>query len=292
MDIQKYEAFIKTAELGNIKKASEELGYTQAGLSYIIKTLEEELGVHLFFRDYGKIYLTADGKELLPLAHAVCNDQRRLQMRLSELKNLQSGKVTLAVFTSIAIYWLPYLMKAFIKEYPGIRFDVKCYEEPEDLDEMLTGGDVDCGFTVLPDVGDSFCKIFLKKDPMMIILPKNHPLAGQPYFPSSAMAEEPYISGGDHSEMNDLFYYNNVKPNIYLTLNDDFAIMAMVSQGFGFSIFSALMLQNSFFPLAVKEPEISFSREIGIVLRSWEDASGATREFIDFTKKWISENFQ
>ena len=43
MDIQKYEAFIKTAELGSIKKASEALGYTQAGLSYIIKTLEEEL---------------------------------------------------------------------------------------------------------------------------------------------------------------------------------------------------------------------------------------------------------
>ena len=45
MDIQKYEAFIKTAELGSIKKASEALGYTQAGLSYIIKTLEEELDI-------------------------------------------------------------------------------------------------------------------------------------------------------------------------------------------------------------------------------------------------------
>ncbi len=51
MDIQKYEAFIKTAELGSIKKASEALGYTQAGLSYIIKTLEEELDISLFFRD-------------------------------------------------------------------------------------------------------------------------------------------------------------------------------------------------------------------------------------------------
>lgn len=48
MDIQKYEAFIKTAELGSIKKASEALGYTQAGLSYIIKTLEEELGYFPF----------------------------------------------------------------------------------------------------------------------------------------------------------------------------------------------------------------------------------------------------
>lgn len=291
MDIQKYEAFIKTAELGSIKKASEELGYTQAGLSYIIKTLEEELDIPLFFRDYGKIYLTGGGKELLPLAHAICNDQRRLQARLSELKNLQSGNITVAVFTSIAIYWLPYLMKAFIKEHPGIRFDVKCYEEPEVLDRMLVDGDVDFGFTVLPDVKDTFHKVFLTTDPMKIVLAENHLLADLPYFPSHAMAEEPYISSGDHSEMDALFYSNGVKPNTYLTLDNDFAVMAMTSQGFGFSIFPALMLQNPTFPLVIKEPEISFSREIGIALRSWEDASDAARGFIHFTKDWISENF-
>ncbi|BDF08986.1 LysR family transcriptional regulator [Emergencia timonensis] len=291
MDIQKYEAFIKTAELGSIKKASEALGYTQAGLSYIIKTLEEELDISLFFRDYGKIYLTGGGKELLPLAHAICNDQRRLKTRLSELKNLQSGNITIAVFTSIAVYWLPYLMKGFLEKHPGIRFDVKCYEEPAVLDEMLDNGDVDFGFTVLPDADASFEKVFLKKDPMMIVLAENHPLADLPYFPSSSMSEEPYISVGDHSEMDALFYYNNVKPNTYLMLDNDFAVMSMVSQGFGFSVFPALMLKSPTFPLAVKEPEISFSREIGIVLRSWESASDAARAFITFTKDWISENF-
>lgn len=292
MDIQKYEAFIKTAELGSIKKASEELGYTQAGLSYIIKTLEEELDIPLFVRDYGKIHLTGSGKELLPLAHTICNDQRRLQARLSELKNLQSGNITIAVFTSIAIYWLPYLMKEFIKEHPGIRIDVVCYEEPELLDQMLVAGDADFGFTVLPDVEDSFHKIFLKKDPMMIVLAENHPLSALPCFPSLSMAEEPYISSGDHSEMNALFYCNGVKPNTYLTLDNDFAVMAMVSQGFGFSIFPALMLQSPTFPLVIKEPEISFSREIGIVLRSWKDASDAARAFINFAKDWILENLQ
>lgn len=291
MDIQKYEAFIKTAELGSIKKAAEELGYTPAGLSYIIKTLEEDLDIPLFFRGYGQIHLTAGGKELLPLAHNICNDQRRLQMKLSAMKNLEAGNITIAVFTSIAIHWLPFLMKAFLEKHPKISFDVKCYEEPEALESMLDNGDADCGFTILPDVRDSFCKVFLKKDPMMVVTSKNHPLAGHPCFPSQSMAEEPYISSGDHSEMSTLFYCNGVKPNTFLTLNDDFAVLAMVSQGFGFSIFPALMLQNPPFPLAIKEPEISFSREIGIVLRSWEDASDVAREFIEFTKIWITENF-
>ena len=113
-------------------------------------------------------------------------------------------------------------MKGFLEKHPGIRFDVKCYEEPAVLDEMLDNGDVDFGFTVLPDADASFEKVFLKKDPMMIVLAENHPLADLPYFPSSSMSEEPYISVGDHSEMDALFYYNNVKPNTYLMLDNDF----------------------------------------------------------------------
>ncbi len=163
MDIQKYEAFIKTAELGSIKKASEALGYTQAGLSYIIKTLEEELDISFSFAITAKSISLAAARKLLPLAHAICNDQRRLKTRLSELKNLQSGNITIAVFTSIAVYWLPYLMKGFLEKHPGIRFDVKCYEEPAVLDEMLDNGDVDFGFTVLPDADASFEKSLFKE---------------------------------------------------------------------------------------------------------------------------------
>lgn len=48
MDTQKYEVFIKAAELGSIKKAAEELGYTQAGLSYILRTLEKDEAIDSF----------------------------------------------------------------------------------------------------------------------------------------------------------------------------------------------------------------------------------------------------
>lgn len=290
MDIQKYEAFIKTAELQSVRLAAEELGYTQAGLGYILKTLEEELGTALFHRDYGRVYLTAEGKELMPLVHEVCNDQRRLLDRLSELKKLEAGRISLAVFTSVAVHWLPFLMKGFLKKYPGIRFDVRFYEERQILDDMLWAGDVDFGFTVLPDADDSFEKILLKKDPMAVALAADHPLADAPFFPAAAMTEEPYISGGSHSEMSDVFYCNGVKVSPYLTLDNDFAVMSMVSQGFGYSLFPRMLLQNLPFPLTVLDPEAPFSREVGIALRSLDKASDAARAFIAFTKEWVREN--
>ena len=42
---QKYDAFLTVARLGSFKAAAEELGYTQAGISYLVNALEKELGL-------------------------------------------------------------------------------------------------------------------------------------------------------------------------------------------------------------------------------------------------------
>ena len=47
---QKYDAFLTVARLGSFKAAAEELGYTQAGISYLVNALEKELGLTLFLR--------------------------------------------------------------------------------------------------------------------------------------------------------------------------------------------------------------------------------------------------
>ena len=81
MGNQKYDAFLKVAETGSFKQAAHDLGYTQAGISYLVSTLERELDVPLFVRDYGGAHLTSDGADLLPWVQNVCNSERQLEMR-------------------------------------------------------------------------------------------------------------------------------------------------------------------------------------------------------------------
>ena len=59
MSINKYEAFIKTVELGSLTRAGEALGYTQSGVSHMISTLEDELGFPLLRRSRAGVSLTA-----------------------------------------------------------------------------------------------------------------------------------------------------------------------------------------------------------------------------------------
>ena len=60
----KYEAFVLAAETGSFKSTAEQLGYTQAGISYMMSSLESEMGTALFTRDHSGVRLTEDGRNL------------------------------------------------------------------------------------------------------------------------------------------------------------------------------------------------------------------------------------
>lgn len=293
MGYQKYETFIKTAELGSFKKAAEALGYTQAGISYILNTLEEELGVPLFIRDYGGARLTSDGEQLLPWIRDVCNSERRLQVKLSELKSLESGTIRVAAFTSVSIHWLPGMIQTFLKDHPKVEFDLRWSDDIDELERLIRRGDVDCGFLILPAKSDLEI-IHLKSDPFLVILPEKHPLADDPFFPISALSQYPYIElkEGVYSEMNEVFSRHGIKPNVYMTAENDHAVMALVSKGFGFSIFPELSLRGPTFPLVHKELEVQAYRELGIAIRSRETASAATLEFLSSVQQWVKDYYE
>lgn len=290
MSNQKYEAFIKTAELGSFKKAAEALGYTQAGISYMLNTLENELGVSLFIRDYGGVHLTTDGEQILPWVKDVCNSERRLITKLDDLKSIESGTIRVSVFTSVSIQWLPGMIQTFLRDHPKVKFDLRCSDDQNEMERLVWRGDVDCGFFVLP-VKTDLVTIPLKRDPMLMVLPKNHPLADAPYFPIAALSEYPYIelNEGVFSEMRDVFSNYGVKPNVYLSAENGYTVMALVSKGFGFSIFPELMLRGTSFPLVCKELEIPAYRELAICIRSNETASVATRNFLNCVQKWVND---
>ena len=54
----RYQTFLKAAELGNLTKTAELLGYTQPAVSRMISELEKEWGITLFTRSRTGVCLT------------------------------------------------------------------------------------------------------------------------------------------------------------------------------------------------------------------------------------------
>lgn len=66
MDINNISIILNITELGSYQKAAEALGYTHAGIRYVVMKTEEELGIKLFYRKHGGVALTNEGREILP----------------------------------------------------------------------------------------------------------------------------------------------------------------------------------------------------------------------------------
>ena len=86
--MKKYEAFVKTVEMGSFTKAADAMNYSQSGISKMIGELEREWGISLLERDRGGIRLTAEGQTMLPLAKNLLEEYRRMQAAVSELNGL------------------------------------------------------------------------------------------------------------------------------------------------------------------------------------------------------------
>ena len=57
MELRNVKTFIKIAEIGNFSRAASDLGYAQSTVTMQIQTLERELGVSLFERNFKITFL-------------------------------------------------------------------------------------------------------------------------------------------------------------------------------------------------------------------------------------------
>ena len=69
--------FEAAARLENFTAAAQELGMTQAAVSYQVKLLEERLGISLFQRTGRKVALTEKGREIAPILTRAFDQMRQ-----------------------------------------------------------------------------------------------------------------------------------------------------------------------------------------------------------------------
>ena len=65
MESKKVKALLTAIKSGSLTAAAAELGYTQAGLTQMMNSLENELGINLLIRGKGGVKLSHAGESLL-----------------------------------------------------------------------------------------------------------------------------------------------------------------------------------------------------------------------------------
>lgn len=292
MAIWKYEVFAKVVELGSLTKAAELFGCTQSAISHSISALEAECGFALMTRSRSGIRLTDEGERVLPAIRRVLNDMEQLKQINASIRGVDLGTVRVGAFTSVAVHWLPGVIKEFQRDYPNV--DIKLLNgDYHDVEQWFDEGMIDLGFISMPFGRRCEC-IPLMTDRLLAVLPPDHKFAGYPKFPLAQCANEPFISlleSSDHDARRALDAAG-VKPNIKYSTKDDYAIIAMVEQGLGVSILPELLLKDRHDNVKTVELVPEAKRTIGMAITNSSSSSPATRRFADYVVKWVVEKKQ
>ncbi len=282
VNLQKYQAFVATVECGSFTKASEVLHYSQSGVSRMVSDLEAEWSVNLLERHKGGVRLTTDGARVLPYAKSLCSEYEKLQVAVDEMRGLQSGLIRIATFSSGASQWLPNIIKDFQAAYPNVAYEIMLGDYTE-IERWIIDGRVDCGFIPLP-VHESLETVFLERDQMLAVLPRNHELAGETTFPLESLGSEPFmiLEKGNGAEVDAILKKRGVRPRVSLTTWDDYVIMAMVEKGLGISILTEMIMRRCPYDVVALPLDKPVYRDICLAFRGKDKSSLALQRFIEY----------
>lgn len=235
--------------------------------------------------------LTADGRAVLPKIEELCAAHHALMQTVEGLRDMDSGLVKIATFSSVSAQWLPRILKSFGELYPNIEFEVVTGDFYDQIEGWIVSGAVDCGFLRLPPV-KRLQTYALHRDELQVIVPCDHPYADRDPFPMSALAEEPFIQleEGDDYEIMAAFDEMGIRPNVKYIAREDRTILAMVSEGLGISLLPELMVRHSPTPIRICRAPLHFYRTIGIGIKDKKALSNSTRLFVDYVRTWVAEN--
>ena len=192
MELRHLKYVVTVADTLHFGRAAERLNVSQPPLSQQIRQLETELGVALFHRTKRHVELTDAGRMFVEearviLAQAAHASNLALRVNQGEVGQLSigaAGPADAQIFVDI--------LRAFARRHPRIRMVVRNMGSAEQ-ERAISEGRLHIGFVALPiDEPDLATETVLRR-PIVIALPRNHPLAAGARVPLHALANERHI---------------------------------------------------------------------------------------------------
>ncbi len=192
MEFRQLRYFTALAEELNFTRAAERLHISQPPLSAQIAQLEEELGVKLFYRNSRKVELTDAGTAFLQDVRIV---QSRLKDAVQRVQNIHSGlagRVEIGLSGSHFLGPLPQFISDLAQSHPEI--DVVLNEmAPNNQIDALREQRIDISISRQSVEDELLCSRLLWPDPLLVAMPRKHPLARQTSIRLPQLANERFI---------------------------------------------------------------------------------------------------
>ncbi|OHV05511.1 hydrogen peroxide-inducible genes activator [Mycobacterium talmoniae] len=185
-------AFVAVAEKHHFSGAATSLGVSQSTLSQALSALESGLGVQLVERSTRRVFLTTEGRQLLPRAQAVIEAVTAFTAAAAGSADPLQGSMRLGLIPTVAPYALPAVLAGLADRLPGLTLRV-IEDQTERLLTALREGAVDAALIALPADTTGVTEIAIYDEDFVLALPPGHPLTGKKRVPPTELAQLPLL---------------------------------------------------------------------------------------------------
>lgn len=194
MELRHLEYFVAVAEELSFTKAAERLSMAQSPVSQQVQKLERELGVPLFQRTTRSVALTPAGQILYEEATELLAAAKRAAEHTRQAGQGRLGRLTLAFGGTATYDLMPQLVNAYALRYPNVTLEVRSEMLTPAQVAGLLDGSISVGLLRPPVVAEGLVVEVLSDEPLVALLPVNHPLASKSVVNLADLRGEEFIT--------------------------------------------------------------------------------------------------
>ena len=250
LDVRRLRVLKEVAEHGSFSAAADALNFTQSAVSQQIAALERETGTKLLQRGQGGVRLTDAGQALVRHTEAILAQLSDAERELAAIAGLRGGRVRLASFPSAGATLVTEAVSMYRTRHPEVELSL-AEGEPHDTIPRLKRGEFDlavvCDYshgTGARDVLEGLDCIHLLDDPLLAVVPAEHPLASRKAIRLEHLANDTWVAGCGggicNAMLSEACAEAGYRPPIAFESDDHNVLIGLVSSGVGVTLLPRL----------------------------------------------------
>jgi DNA-binding transcriptional LysR family regulator len=292
MELYQLEHFIAVVEEHSFTKGADRVFRTEGAVSVTIRKLEEEVGVPLVVRNPHECTLTEAGHALLEHAQRIVRLSHELQSRMADIRNLVSGRVTIAAHESAAQYLLSAPLTAFHLQHPNIIIKTsRC--DGDQIAHLVAERDADLGFGIRQTNLRGLHAQMLLNDPLVLVAAPGHDLARKRGVTMADMRHQRFFIHSRRTPMlalvERLFADHRIPFAVAAELADFETIKQLVAAGRGVAIIPWSAVRTDLEAgrlVAVPMAHLRIDRPIEVVYSKTARLLPAPARFLELLSNW------
>lgn len=289
--LRQMQVFLAIAKTENVGAAAEALSMSKSAVSQALAELESRLHVRLFDRNRGRIYLTAEGRRLMPQADEMVNRANDITELFRAEKRFSQFRV--GCTRTIGTFMLAELLRSFEDEKGWLPMPE--IANTHIIADKLSRFELDTALIEGPVTDPNLVTEPWMEDEMVVVAPKEHPLTGRRVDYSELEGVHWILREEGSSSRN--FFDTQLRQklssvSLAAEINSFDALIRSVLQGLGLTYISHRVLEDPYYGRFLSQVELPdrFRRQLTFCHQRDKYLSEDVRDWMNLCRRYAAKH--